>query len=39
MAGSDAVEGAVGKIGRRRQEDRQRKLVIENKEGGKKDDI
>jgi len=37
MAGGDAAEsGAVGKVGRTRQEDRQRKLVTENKEGGKK---
>jgi len=36
MVGGDAVEsGAVGKVGRTRQEDRQRKL--ENKEGGKND--
>jgi len=37
MAGGDTGEaGAVGKVGRTRQEDRQRKLVTENKEGGKK---
>jgi len=36
-AGGDVGEsGAVGKVGRTRQEDRQRKLVTENKKGGKR---
>jgi len=34
MARGDAVES--GAVGRTRQEDRQRKLMTENKEGGKK---
>jgi len=37
MAAGDAVKtGAVGKVGRTRQEDRQRNLVTENKEEGKR---